>query len=163
MMGSWLLGLRDRFAAPPALTSADLQRLRCPDCTGALAVAGGVASDLVCQQCSASWPGERGFIRLYREATFTGTDRFMRRFYNGAPIFHDPAVRFGIPLFETEGSEEALRSAYIRRLELDRLPRTGAPLRVLEVGVGTGVNLARLKAELPTCPQRYGHSIQAFE
>jgi SAM-dependent methyltransferase len=97
------------------------------------------------------WPVSKGWVRLYRDADLQGVDRWMRRIYDGLPRLHDPAVRFTIPLFETEGTEHALRSAYMRRLELETArPATGEPLRILEVGVGTGANLPLIRRAAPS-------------
>jgi ubiquinone/menaquinone biosynthesis C-methylase UbiE len=86
-----------------------------------------------------------GFARLYHETQVRGTDRLLRRFYDGLPALHDPAVRLLIPLFQTEGSEHSLRQGYLQRLCLGDLERRPDPPRVLEIGIGTGVNVGLVR------------------
>jgi ubiquinone/menaquinone biosynthesis C-methylase UbiE/uncharacterized protein YbaR (Trm112 family) len=128
----------------------DLQLLRCPEphCRTSLRRE---AHALVCHGCGVRWPIQDGLARLFREEEVRGNDRLLRAIYNTAAALHDPAVRWLIPLFQTEGSEYALRHAYTQRMQLQALkPREdGRPLRILEIGVGTGANLSWLRSTLP--------------
>jgi ubiquinone/menaquinone biosynthesis C-methylase UbiE len=65
-------------------------------------------------------------------------------------VLHDPAVRFLLPALQGS-SAQALRDGYMPRLELDDLRSRPdrEPLRILEVGVGTGANLPLLDRDLP--------------
>jgi ubiquinone/menaquinone biosynthesis C-methylase UbiE/uncharacterized protein YbaR (Trm112 family) len=134
------------------LDARDLGLLRCPaktplPCLGALAEAG---ATLVCARCGATWPVVDGLARLYRDDLVRGNDRLLRFVYDRFAALHDPAVRWLIPVLQTEGSEAAMRDAYLRRLALDALrPRADRPLRILEVGAGTGANLAAVRDRLP--------------
>lgn len=136
--------------------------IACTDCRGPLRFEPGERA-LTCTACGAVWPLRGGLPCMYREAEIRGIDRFMRVIYDGAPRFHDPAVRLLVPLFELEGSERRLREAYMPRLSLDTLAdELGAlpteagirdaddprPVRILEVSVGTGANLPYLKTGL---------------
>ncbi len=124
--------------------SGDIARLQCPVCRREFVRRGDA---LECASC-APWPIRDGLPRLGREEWVRGPDRLMRRFYDGLPRLHDPAVRFLLPLMQGAGSEESLREGYMRRLELHALPMD-RPVRILEVGVGTGANLPRIEAALP--------------
>ncbi|MFT4623946.1 MAG: SAM-dependent methyltransferase [Myxococcota bacterium] len=123
----------------------DLARMRCPRSDGplrwgGLSVRDGVGERLVEGELrgpDASWPVRGGLAELYRDADLTGTDRLLRRIYDTLPGLHDPAVEHTLPLFQSGGTEAELRAGIMDLLELaeDR------PLRILEVGVGTGANL----------------------
>ncbi len=135
------------------LTASEIALLRCPDagdgapCGGSLVDAGDA---LVCGRCLTRWPVRDGLARVYREERVRGNDRLLRVFYDNLAALHDPAVRWLIPVLQTEGSERAMREAYLRRMELGALrPRADRGLRVLEVGAGTGANLAFVRAQLP--------------
>lgn len=109
--------------------------LVCPDCRGRL------GADLRCAGCGRAWGYRAGFPALVDDARVTGSDRFMRRIYDGLPALHDPLTKHLLPRLQRDASEEAMREAYLARLALhDR------PARILEVGVGTGANLPRLAA-----------------
>jgi len=97
--------------------------------------------------------------RLYEEAAVRGPDRLMRRIYDALPSLHDPAVRYTLPLFQYGRrdslgiTEHALRDGLVARLRLGELRDPGdRPVRVLEVGVGSGANLARLREGLGHLP-----------
>ncbi len=132
----------------------DLALLRCPTRPDGARCGGGLAREgdtLRCGACGEAWPVREGLARLYREGLVRGNDRLLRVIYDHLAALHDPAVWSLIPLFQTEGTEDALRDAYLRRMRLDALrPREdGAPLRILEVGVGSGANVARVRDALP--------------
>lgn len=134
----------------------DVKALRCPETGralrwhGALDARGHLLSGrLDAEGGGATWPVSNGLPSLYREATVSKRDRFMRAIYNRTSALHDPAVKVLLPLFqhrrETEGQ---LREAYLGRMELSKLP-TDRPARILEVSVGTGANLPRLWRRMP--------------
>lgn len=136
------------------LDAAELALLRCPERAAGGRCGGGLSDEepsLACARCGARWPVRDGLARLYREELVRGNDRLLRFFYDRFAALHDPAVRWLVPLFQTEGSERAMREAYLRRLELGALrPRDdGRPLRILEVGAGTGANIALVQGALP--------------
>lgn len=141
------------------LRLTDLPHLSCPACRGALALDGEgeasaagclAAGALACAGCGARWPVEDGLARLYREELVRGSDRLLRRFYDGVPWLHDPFVRTSFPLFQV-GTEDEFRDGYMPRLDLGALaPRGGGePVRILEIGVGCGANLPLLRRDLP--------------
>lgn len=134
----------------------DLEQLRCPDCRGRLAFEGAEAGGrleagtLRCAGCAATWPVREGLPRLYREETVRGTDRLMRYIYDNLWPLHDPAVHWLLPVLGG-GTERQLREGYMPRIGLQDLqPRAdGRPLRILEVSVGAGANLALVRRDLP--------------
>lgn len=138
------------------LTRSDVDRLACPTCRAPLAFHGRevdarlAEGHLACASCAARWPVAGGLAQLYREELVAGNDRLLRHFYDGLPWLHDPAVRYTLPVFQS-GTERAFRDAYMPRLALDALrPREdGAPLRILEIGVGCGANLPLIRRDLP--------------
>lgn len=129
---------------------ADLALLRCPapGCGAPIADKG---DDLGCDACGARWGVHDGLPALYRPDLVRGNDRLLQFFYQNFSALHDLSVRLLVPLFQTEGSERALRDAYVRRMALDALTphADGAPVRILEVGAGTGANLALVRDALP--------------
>jgi len=120
----------------------------CPDCRGDLTSDGDA---LQCTSCTARWPFAYGFPKLFREVEVRSSDRFMRLFYNGLPSLHDPLTRHFLPWLQRDSSEEELREAALSSLDLESLrPRSdGAPLQILEVGVGAGANLPFVARRLP--------------
>lgn len=138
------------------MTVADVDVLVCPACRGDLAfegtTAGGelVAGRLRCAACRRGWPVEDGLPHLVDDDEVQGLERIMRLVYDAFAPFHDTVTRFVVPALQL-GSEAATRDAYMRRLDLPRLAaeRDGRPLRILEVGVGTGANLPLLERDLP--------------
>jgi len=135
---------------------AGIAALACPSCRGALEYRGTTArgrvvrGSLDCAGCRATWEVREGLCRLYREEAVRGSDRFMRFLYDRLARLHDPAVRYTLPWFQS-GTEAELRAGYIRRMELDRLraPEDGRPLRILDVGFGTGADLQQIRAAIP--------------
>ncbi|CAM4166944.1 class I SAM-dependent methyltransferase [Corallococcus exiguus] len=134
----------------------DVALLACLDCRGQLVWHGQSEDDrldegrLLCGSCGETWEVADGLARLYREDRVQGTDRLMRHVYDGLPALHDPLTTVLTPLFQSV-SESRMRDGYMRRLELGALkPRDdGQPVRVLEVGVGAGANLPRIRGALP--------------
>ncbi|MBN8470611.1 methyltransferase domain-containing protein [Corallococcus exiguus] len=134
----------------------DVALLACPDCRGKMVWHGQSEDDrldegrLLCGSCGETWEVADGLARLYREDRVQGTDRLMRHLYDGLPALHDPLTTVLTPLFQSV-SESRMRDGYMRRLELGALkPRDdGEPVRVLEVGVGAGANLPRIRGALP--------------
>ncbi|GHG78140.1 class I SAM-dependent methyltransferase [Comamonas sp. JC664] len=136
--------------------SRDVAMLACPACGGTLVFHGhsehGRIRDggLRCGGCGEAWRVERGMARLYREDAVRGTDRLMRVIYDGLPVLHDPLTTLLTPLFQSV-SEARMRAGYMQRLALSSLvPHAdGSPLRVLEIGVGSGANLPLIREGLP--------------
>lgn len=134
-----------------ALDHEDLRLLACPRCRGALAAAGPRdGSALACDACGMRWPVRGRLPRLLDEALVRGPDRFMRAvFYDRLAPLHDPVVRLMMPLIQGIPEDE-MRSFYLRRLGLDTLGRPrGRRPRILEVGIGSGANVARVRDSLP--------------
>jgi ubiquinone/menaquinone biosynthesis C-methylase UbiE len=122
----------------------DLSLLRCPACRSPLTPAA------TCSGCGRAWPRRDGLLHLYDEAQVVGTDRLLRRIYDGAPALHDPAVRWTFPLFGT-GTEDEMRRAYHTKMGWEALrPRAdGTPVRILDAGIGTGSDLPWIVRALP--------------
>jgi ubiquinone/menaquinone biosynthesis C-methylase UbiE len=103
-----------------------------------------------CAGCASRWPLAGDLPRLYRDAWIRGNDRLLSPFYDHLPRLHDPAVRFLLPLWQLEGREEAMRAHYIARLDLGGPDLRAAPRpRLLEVSVGTGVNVGLVRRASP--------------
>lgn len=138
------------------MTAADLRLLACPTCHGPLRLAEAAVPQelrhgrLVCDGCRRRWPIERDLPRLVEESRLERADWWMRLVYDWFAPFHDPGVRFVLPLLQWS-SEETLRDGYMRRLALERLeePGDGTPVRILEVGIGCGANLPLIERDLP--------------
>lgn len=134
----------------------DLSILRCPSCKqGQLRVA--TDDDLpnqalVCRACTAGWPLRHGVPLLFRDAWVQGPDRVMRVLYDNLPGLHDPAVTWLLPIWQLGGTEAAMREGYLRRLELADLQPGG---RLLEVSIGTGVNVGLIRQRLAGKPMEY--------
>ena len=133
----------------------DVALLRCVRCAGGLAYRGHVRGHLLergallCRGCEAGYRVADGLARLYIEDEVRGTDRLLRRIYDTLPAFHDPFVRLSFPLLQDE-PEAASRQRYMRRLALgDLAPRADGPVRILEIGIGTGANLALVRRAVP--------------
>jgi SAM-dependent methyltransferase len=136
---------------------ADVRALRCPVCRKELHYKGLVTGErqrlekgeLVCS-CGCKYEVVDGLPRLYREDRVKGRDRLLRRVYDGLPSVHDPLVRFSFPWAVGEREEQS-RARYLARLELGKLNGAGnaEPLRILEVGAGTGSNVPLLRLGAP--------------
>jgi SAM-dependent methyltransferase len=120
--------------------------LCCPACTADLQPAG--SGVLRCAGCRTEWPSVDGIPRLYLESRVQGTDRLLRRIYDGLPSLYDPTFRAFIRLLQPDESAARMRERYLDRMELDRLPE--GPVRVLEIGVGTGQNIEPIRDRLGT-------------
>jgi SAM-dependent methyltransferase len=134
----------------------DVKQLACPFCRGALAFRGFTVGErlergaLSCSGCKESFRVGGGLARILRDQDVRGTERMLRRIYDGVPWLHDPLVAMTFPLIQN-ASEESARQQYITRLELGRLSTKGKrrKIRILEVSVGTGANVVLLRRELP--------------
>lgn len=75
----------------------------------------------------------------------------MRSAYDRFGRFHDPLVRMVFPLLREETSQDN-RDRYLSKLDLLALKPSpdGRPVRVLEVGVGSGDDLAAVRRHLPS-------------
>jgi ubiquinone/menaquinone biosynthesis C-methylase UbiE len=138
------------------VTRVDVRRLVCPRCRGRLRFTGEYRHGAIhrgalrCAGCARGWPVDDGLPRLVDAAAVSATDRRMRLVYDWFARIHDPAVRYLLPLLQF-GSERALREGYMRRVDLGTLgPHAdGAPVSVLEVGIGCGANLPLIHRDLP--------------
>jgi ubiquinone/menaquinone biosynthesis C-methylase UbiE/uncharacterized protein YbaR (Trm112 family) len=144
---------RRRHAVAP-LPAEDVALLACPDCRGSLAFVGttddGVLVEgvLRCHPCAIDWSVQDGLPRLYREERVRGSDRLLRRLYDPLASLHDPLTTALTP-FIAGISEREGREHIMRRLDLGSLEPTPArPLRILEIGVGGGAQLAYLRTHL---------------
>jgi ubiquinone/menaquinone biosynthesis C-methylase UbiE/uncharacterized protein YbaR (Trm112 family) len=139
---------------PNALRRADLSILACPTCRERLHFQGTLGGrrlergSLVCDGCNARWPVRGGVCQLFEQQSVQGKDALLGGLYDVLAPAHDPAVKYTLPLFGA-GTEEELRAAYIARLELEKVRGVrNRPVRILEVGVGTGADVAAIRAKL---------------
>jgi len=152
------------------LTLADVPTLACPACNrpmefrvagrGDRTVAGVPAAaeaaivldegTLVCTGCGRGWPVRGGIPRLCDETRVGGHDRMLRLIYDVIAPVHDLGVEVVLRVLQFPDFG-ASRERYIRQLELATLRprRDGAPLRILEVGIGPGANIPLVERALP--------------
>jgi ubiquinone/menaquinone biosynthesis C-methylase UbiE/uncharacterized protein YbaR (Trm112 family) len=138
------------------LRPEDVAVLACPVCRSSLQWTGRTRGGLLdegalhCAGCRTAWPVSDGTPRLYREEAVRGTDRLLRVLYNGLPGLYDPLTAWLAPLLQG-ATETELRERYLRRLELGSLTprREGGPVRILDIGIGTGAHLPLLEGGLP--------------
>jgi ubiquinone/menaquinone biosynthesis C-methylase UbiE len=102
---------------------------------------------LRCGRCSGEWPVEAGVPRLLDEDEIGCFEGLIRHVYDWIAPVHDLGVRWVLPLVMRVSEDEA-RDAYVRRLELDRLDRSGS-YRILDVGIGSGGGLRALVRAVP--------------
>ena len=121
--------------------------LACPLCHGQLQFEGLTADNVIaagaflCARCPTAWPVAQGLPNFVREANVSWLEHVTRWTYDHFAAWHDPAIEWLLPLLQGT-TEPAGRDFYIERLKLDALrPTAGQPLRILEVGCGTGANL----------------------
>jgi ubiquinone/menaquinone biosynthesis C-methylase UbiE/uncharacterized protein YbaR (Trm112 family) len=124
---------------PPSLSptdwAADLDRLRCVACDGALA-RGPTGADLACTRCGRAYPVRDGVLVIKDEPE--ADNRIARDFYNG-PLW--PKFRFWERFFWIcNGGERRSRDVILRHL-----PRA-ENLALLDVAIGDGVYLPWLPA-----------------
>jgi ubiquinone/menaquinone biosynthesis C-methylase UbiE/uncharacterized protein YbaR (Trm112 family) len=136
------------------LTLDDVSLLRCPACRGAFRWQGEEADGqlhrggLSCAGCARVWPVVAGLPRLFQEERVRGNDRLLRVIYDALPSLHDPLTTALTP-FLAGITEHDGREHVLRRMDLPSLaPPPGRPLRILEVGIGGGANLAYFRRHL---------------
>lgn len=134
---------------PASLNETDLTDVRCPRCCTPLS-GSPTQGPLVCE-AGHRWPVTRGLPRLYEAEEVRGNDRLMNVIYDRLAPLHDPAVAIALPLCGT-GTEPAMRRQYFERLELGRLKPhpDGSPVRILEIGMGTGANVSWIRDRIPS-------------
>ena len=136
------------------LRREDLAVVRCPKCRGLLSPRtpspNGDIEDgfLDCEKCG-EWPVEDGLPVLVDGDSLHVADRFFRLVYGLVAPFHDAGVHYVLSLIQWS-SEASMRGHYLRRMRLHTLTETeDRPLRILEVGAGTGVNWRLIEDRLP--------------
>lgn len=139
------------------MNANDLSIVRCPCCSGGLAYKGGtrhgepVTGALSCTSCGFLGLVRGGMPDLHEEAKVQGPDWWMRLTYNQFAIQHDIGVRFYLPMAQDWVTEDTMRARYMDHLGLERLAprRDGQPIRILEVGMGTGSNFPLIMRRIP--------------
>ena len=140
------------------MTPQDISVLRCPKTHAPLTFKGQWRGEHAWRgkletADGTQWQVRDGLPQLFEQEDVRPPDRFMQRwFYNTVPKLHDPAVRILLPLMQSfDQTEDQLRDGYFDQMKLNELPED-RPVRVLEVSVGTGANLPRLRARLANRP-----------
>ena len=128
-----------------ALDGSDVGMLRCPRCVARLRANDSGEMALECEG-GHRWSVERGLARLFEEAEVRGNDRLLRAIYHHLAPLHDPVVKVALPLCGS-GDEDELRRQAMDRLQLDALGP--GPVRILEVGIGSGANVPWVRDRLP--------------
>jgi SAM-dependent methyltransferase len=108
--------------------------------------------DLRCSSCVIEWKVRDALPRLYEEERVRGNDRLLRFIYDALPSLHDPLTTAITPLI-ADVTEDQGRRHILSRLELAAaVPPAGRPLRILEVGIGGGANLAYFRQVVGSRP-----------
>jgi len=140
------------------MTPAHAAALRCPTCRGPLTYVGTTTprgrihcGNLVCRDESHRWAVADGVPQMVQHAGNDVAEAFVHLVYQLFAPFHDFGVRYCLPwlMFATE---DETRRGFVEPLELARLGRethADRPLRILDVGIGTGGNLPYLEWRLP--------------
>ena len=110
-----------------------------------------------CTRCLRTFRTRAGFWDLVLESEVGPKDRRFRRIYDHLNALHDPACRIVLPVLQLQ-PESRSRTAYARFWHA--LTRREAR-RVLEVGVGTGVNLSLLAGMSTPSPEVVGIDLSA--
>ena len=139
------------------MTDDDLALLVCLGCEGPLHFVGERGPDgvlragvVACRRCDRDWPVADEVVHLYDPAEIRFSDRIFRFLYDRIAPMHDFGVRYLLPLVQWS-FEGPLRDGYMRRIALGSLrPHAdGTPVRILEIGIGSGANLALMARDLP--------------
>ena len=139
------------------MTPAHVVLLRCPECGAALEYIGTTTPrgrlHMGNLRCATShlWAVQDGVPHLAPASHGWGFDGFIHLIYELFAPLHDLGLRYGLPMAML-ATEDEVRKKYLPQLDLDSLPgerQPGRPLRILEVGVGTGANLPYLEWALP--------------
>ena len=104
---------------------------------------------LVCAQTGEAWPVDQGNARLYRSAP--AARGLAALLTEDLPLLHDLAVGRLLPRLTGGWGDRRLADAALDALDLGGLrPRAdGGPVRILEVGIGTGLRVEALLSRLP--------------
>jgi ubiquinone/menaquinone biosynthesis C-methylase UbiE len=89
-------------------------------------------------------------VDLHDDGALSLKERLIRYSYDRYGRFHDPLVRVVFPLLREETSQDN-RDRYLTKLHFLGLrpPPAGRPVRILEVGVGSGDDIPVLRRHLP--------------
>src|SRR5262249_28054038 len=129
-----------------ALSPEDVAALRCPHCRAGVAMG---TREMRCRGCEAAWPVVDGIPELYRESEVTGKDRLMRAIYDALPSWHDPLTAALAPILQAT-TERRGRERIMPWVDPGSItPRAGEPIRILDVGIGSGANIPYLRRDLP--------------
>lgn len=138
---------------------SDVEHLRCPYCCRVegteanldyrgtnleLELMDGV---LICHSCCVAWGVEDGWIRLTREDRSPYVSRLRRGLANKAPKWHDMALK------AVGRSPCAMLDSAVQALRLDQIQASDEPVRILELGCGSGLNLPAIYASAPANTQ----------
>src|SRR6266446_239626 len=102
-----------------------------------------------CSRCYHEWPLRDGVPQLCDEDRVSGIDRALRPIYDFIAPYHDLGADVVLPLLQFPDFG-ASRDRYVRELRLGELrPHAdGSPVRILEVGIGSGANVPLVHAAL---------------
>lgn len=136
------------------LRTADVNTLSCPACRGTLTYRGtpvaGALGDghLRCEGCENDWPVIDGVPRLLSDEESSGLQRLEDLFFEATAATHESGAR---ATREPVDIDVARREELLERLDLHSIHdhEPGRPVRILDVGAGTGSNLAALARVLP--------------
>lgn len=129
---------------------ADLSHLRCPSCGESVEWKGRTRADGVLHYGALICPHHHTWRVESQTPNFIGShdqslkDRVVDVVYDILAPVHDMSVTYFLPLIQYP-DDEPIRFNYMQMLALDELSSGNQPIRILEVGCGTGANFPLLK------------------
>lgn len=137
---------------------ADVEHLRCPSCGESVDWKGKARADgvlhygaLICPHHH-TWRIEAQLPNFVERHDQSLKDRVVDVVYDVLAPVHDMSVSYLLPLIQYP-DDEPVRFNYMQMLALDELPTGSDPIRILEVGCGTGANFPLLKHGVRNLPR----------
>ena len=129
---------------------ADIRHLRCPRSRELLSWDGAKDANGILQHGTLTspndhvWRIDEGVASLAERYEYTLKDQVVDVVYDLLAPVHDLSVDYLLPVLQYPGNDP-VRHNYVQRLALDQLPTDEGPVRILEIGCGTGANIPLIK------------------
>ncbi len=133
---------------------ADIECLTCPSCSRPLEWEGSSGPERMLRHgvlmCSRhhTWRVDSGMPNLIESRPSTTREKFVDLVYDILSPVHDMSVSYLLPLLQYP-DDGRVRYNYMQKLELGAIAGGSEPVRVLEVGCGTGANFPLIKYGVP--------------